>query len=332
MLRLSIALIVALLIAAGLGTVATASDTRLPLVIGEQPVQNTSTATPTATATSTEPSSNTEIEPTPTNTVTATPTNTPTATETSWIVPCALAHLDAATCTTTPTSTSESTSTPTATPTATPTITPTPPPTTAVDVGTGEGIIVLNNHSSLVDSINFLHIIGEVKNNTGASAKFVRVTANLFNAQNQLIDTDYTYARLDILPPGETTCFEIIFLGSPVFAYYTFEVSYSTTEDVPLPIAVFGDSGSYNEVVEDWYEVVGQARNDSNVNAEFVKIVGTLYKDSEQVLDCDFTYTNADVLTPGQVSTWKLLFTNAPKGNVATYRLQAQGREEFVAR
>jgi hypothetical protein len=38
--------------------------------------------------------------------------------------------------------------------------------------------------------------------------------------------------------------------------------------------------------------------------------------------------TAADVLTPGQVSSWKITFLHAPDGAVASVRLQAQASEE----
>jgi hypothetical protein len=95
-----------------------------------------------------------------------------------------------------------------------------------------------------------------------------------------------------------------------------------------LPIAVLNHSGSYNATFDDWYEIIGQARNDSSVNAEFVSVIATLYGADSKVIGCDNTYTNAEVLTPGQTSTWKVTFTHAPPGSVSNYRLQADGREE----
>jgi hypothetical protein len=294
--------------------------------IAVAPTAATEEEQPTPTATSTETSEATATN-TPTSTSTATNTPTPTATETSWIVPCTLAQPDAATCTTTPTSTS----TPTSTPTTTATASPTPSPTTTA--GENGKITVLDNHLSYVSSTGSLHIVGEVQNNTGIRAAFVKVTVNLFNAQHQLVDTDFTYVDLDPLPVGETTCFDILFFAeAPSFSYYTFETSYSETSQASLPIALFGHSGSYHETFEDWYEVVGIARNDSGVNAEFVKIIGTLYQHNGQVLDCDFTFTNSDVLAPNQESSWEISFLHAPAGSVASYRVQAQGREELVAR
>jgi len=292
MFRLSFVIALAFIIVAGYGTLAEQVNTHLPLVSGNETVSSTSLPTliSTQTATST-PTATATFEGSDTETPTSTPTETPTQTTTA-------------------------TSTPT--PSVTPTLTPTPSPTLTRPAS---AITVLDNHRAFVDSIDYLHIVGEVKNDTGEKARFVRITANLFDAQNQLIDTDFGYTSLDILSPGETACFQVLFLGAPAYSYYTFETSFQDTVESSLPIAVFGDSGSYNSVIDDWYEIVGQARNDSNRNAEFVKIIGTLYQSNGQVLDCDYTYTNADILTPQQVSTWKITFSNALNGTVSSYRL-----------
>lgn len=304
-------LVMVFVIAAGYGGLIQQADTRLPLIIGEESTLATSEVTDSPTSIVPLPTATYTSTPTPTATISPEATATPTATET-------------ATVTATPTETGTPTST--STPTLTPTITPTPSPTATKPANE---IIVLANHRAFIDSIDYLHIVGEVENNTGNRARFVKITANLFNEQNQLVDNDYGYTALDILPPGERACFEIFFLGNPSYSYYTFETSYSETTDTSLPIAVFGDSGSYNSSFSDWYEIVGQARNDSSVNAEFVKIIATIYREDGQVLGCDSAYTNADILTPGQVSTWKTITLNIPNGTVGHYRLQAQGREEW---
>jgi len=177
--------------------------------------------------------------PTPTSTPTSTPTwtHTPTATWTTTPTPSQ---------TLTPTWTPTRTPTPTQTPTSTPTLTP---------------VEVLPNYSHYVDSISALWIVGEVQNNTASYLRFVKVTANLFSASGQLLDTDYGYISLDNLPPGHKTCFDILFWDEPTgWSYYEFEVSY-WTDGEPLPsLTAFNHSGSYNPTFG-WYEIVGLVRS-----------------------------------------------------------------------
>ncbi len=98
-----------------------------------------------------------------------TPTPTPTTPPIRMIyLPLCLKKYPPPTATPTPTATSAVTPTPTATPTPTPTLPPT-------------GVCILGNHSHYVDIIGYLHIVGEVKNDTATHLRFVKITANLFN-------------------------------------------------------------------------------------------------------------------------------------------------------
>jgi len=354
--RLAFFLIIALLVAASVGIVH-ADTTYIPTA--RNGIARAGTPTSTVTATSTGQGNGETQTPTSTPTSTGTNTATPTATETSWIVPGDTSTpTQTPTITPTPTATDEQTGAPCSCAADTLNCSDfgTQPEAQAcmnycVNQGQGDihgldgndndglaceslpggagEITVLDNHLAYTNSTESLYIVGEVQNNTDDRARFTKIAVNLFTAQGQLVDTEYTYTPLDYLPVGATTCFKIIFFSeAPSYSYYTFETDYSATSAASLPIALLGHSGSYHATIEDWYEVVGQARNDSDVNAEFVTITGTLYRSNGQVLDCDFTYTNADVLTPDQVSTWEILFLHAPEGLVSSYKVEAQGREE----
>lgn len=53
--------------------------------------------------------------------------------------------------------------------------------------------------------------------------------------------------------------------------------------------------------------VVGVVKNTGDVNLNFVKITGTFYDASNNVVDTDFTYSDLDILTPQQESPFKLM-------------------------
>ena len=250
-----------------------------------------------------------------TETPTSTETNIPTSTSSVIVIG-------------TPTSTGMPTSSPTVTTTpfttSTPIRTPTPtntPTATATNVATG--ITVLNNHFAYVDSVDFLHVVGEARNDTGTKARFVKITVNFFNAQNQLVDTESSYVFLDVLEPGQASCFNVLVLGTPTYSYYQFETEYSATTDTVRPISILNHSGSYHATFDNWYEIIGQARNDGSQNEQYVQIVGTLYGTSGKVIGCGFGFVSADTLTSGQTSSWKITFTHAPADTVSNYRIQA---------
>src|SRR5436190_3420800 len=84
-----------------------------------------------------------------------------------------------------------------------PTVTPIPATPTTEPTPTQQptGVFILGGTSSYVDSIDYLHVIGEVQNNTSKVIQFVKITANFFSGTGQLVGTDFTYTYLDRLPP-----------------------------------------------------------------------------------------------------------------------------------
>ena len=325
--------------------VAGASAVYLPMVVssqsqGETPqptATNTQTPTSQPTATATEQST---IIPTPTpsatptqevtNTATATPTPTatltmqPTATATSTSTPKVTATVTAtrtptATATRTPTATA--TRTPTATATRTPTATATRTPTATATLQPS-GVHVLANYSHYLDSIDYLHVVGEVQNNTNDNLRFVRISAAFYNSNGQLLDTDFTYTFLDTLPAGEKTCFNLQLPKPANWSYYEFaNVEYWDDADPPPNLSISNHSGSYDSTFG-WYEVVGKVTNNEGQRVEYVSPVGTVYNQAGTVLGCTLTYVDSTHLDPGQKSPFDMLFVGRDFKAVKSYRLQ----------
>jgi hypothetical protein len=257
------------------------------------------------------------LVPTATSTPTATPTRTPTASATP-----------TATWTPTPTPTTSATPTVTWTPTqtrtpaasATPTSTPSPTPT-------GAGVYVLPNHSYYVDSSNYLHVVGEVQNNTATDLRFVKIAVDFFNSNNQLVGTNYTYTLFNLgnLPAHTKTCFTVSLSQPAGWAYYQFEPpTYSTGGHAFPNLTVLGPSGSYDPT-HGYYTILGQVRNDSGTRVTYVRPVGTLYNASNTVIGCNLTFVNSTDLDPNQTSAFSLTFYDRNYSDVASYRLQVDG-------
>jgi len=227
----------------------------------------------------------------------------------------------------TPTSTTTQTATPT--PTATPTITHTPtstatPTATPSPTATVISVEVLPNHFSYTSNIGYLHIIGEVRNNTDAYLRFIQITANIFDAEGRLVDTDFTFVRLNSLPPNEKTCFHISMQEPSNWDYYEFEpVTFLTGGDPPPDLTITNDSGSVDSYK--WYKIIGQVHNNQNTRVEYVKVIGTLYNNRGETIGCWYSYVNSTHLDPGQTSSFKITFYGRDYSDVVSYRLQADG-------
>jgi hypothetical protein len=184
---------------------------------------------------------------------------------------------------------------------------------------------ILQNHSYYVDSIDYLHVVGEVLNNTGNNLRFVEIWVNVFNGSGQLLDTDFSYILLDNLPAWDKTCFEVSLSEPSGWAYYQFEAPIYWTDGDPLPnLTILNDSGSYDPTFG-WYQIIGQVRNDHGSRVDFVSPVGTVYNASGKVVGCDYTYVNSTNLDPGQTSSFRMTFFSRNYADVTSYRLQVDG-------
>ena len=189
------------------------------------------------------------------------------------------------------------------------------------------GVTIRPNYSWYIDSIDILHIVGEVMNKTSANLRFVEITANLFNSSGTFLGSDFTYTTLFNLPAWQKTCFDISFYPETPSGWtsFTFEpVSYWTDGDPQPNLTAYNHSGSYNANYG-WYEIIGLVRNDSAVTYDYVQPVATLYNSAGTVVGCDFTYTNTDTLIPGQSSSFEMTFTGRDYGDATNYNLQVGG-------
>ncbi len=52
------------------------------------------------------------------------------------------------------------------------------------------------------------HIVGEVQNNGTQTAKFVQVSATLYDSNNKVIGTDFSFTNPSDIDPGQKASFE----------------------------------------------------------------------------------------------------------------------------
>lgn len=171
-----------------------------------------------------------------------------------------------------------------------------------------------------------MHVAGEVLNETNDYLQFVRLTVNVFGMGGELIETGTSYVVLDSLPPGERACFEILVGTLNSWGSYEFEpVQYDDDGPLPPNLVLLNDSGSYNPSFQ-WYRILGQVRNEQGIRVEYVKPVITVYGAAGAVLGCGSTYVASTHLNASQTSSFETQFFGQRYANVASYRIQVDGR------
>jgi hypothetical protein len=203
------------------------------------------------------------------------------------------------------------------TPTALPSPTSTsPPPSPSVSP------IEILSHKSYIQS-NWYHIIGEVQNNTTYPMNFIKIVATLYDENNNVVGTDYTYTDLDIVLPGGKAPFVIATDQWAGTASYKLQAQGSESEgELPRQDLIVLSSNDY--IQYDWLHVVGEVLNTGDTNAEYVRVVITLYDTQGDVVGVGYTYTELDIIPPGGTSPFDAS-TDFWEG-YDQYSIQVQGR------
>jgi hypothetical protein len=157
-----------------------------------------------------------------------------------------------------------------------------------------------------------LYIVGEVINNTANNVTFVRVTATLCNSDGDIIRADYSYVLIDVLAPGQKAPFRIFFYDYPQeYANYQLSVTYSTTTQPAKSSLPILSSNAWTSGYGTLY-TVGEVQNNTSNNIDFVKVIATYYNVAGIVTNVDYTYTEMDVLGPGQKGPFKIYADDRP--------------------
>ncbi len=77
------------------------------------------------------------------------------------------------------------------------------------DAAPPSGLKILSR-SQYVDDIDFLHIVGEVKNTSSRRLEYVEIVATFYDKRDRVIATDFTYTSPESLRAGQTAPFEFV--------------------------------------------------------------------------------------------------------------------------
>lgn len=188
-------------------------------------------------------------------------------------------------------------------------------------------VAILDNHTSYRTSSGF-YVVGEVQNQTAGTVSLVKVVASFYNKSGGLVATDFTYALMDQLKPGQRAPFKIAILSPPPdIAHYDLQIEWRRG---PLRSMSYVDAFQVSSHAvrgagfADAKYIFGQVRNNSGGPAKFVEVIATLYDAQGKVVQVGYTYTSLDRLGPGEVSPFEILVM--PWRDAARYELQVQGR------
>ena len=190
--------------------------------------------------------------------------------------------------------------------------------------------LALLGSSTYSDSLGFFNIVGEVKNVSYKTLKFVNVTAAISDSSNRLIDRGSRYTSLEELRPQQKSNFHIIFSDQlPIDQSTTYTLTVlpseqTTTPKLPQLQLNFINSKSDSP---DNFLVEGQVINQGNQPANYVKVSTSFYDVNNQLVDVKNEYTQPSSLQPGESAPFEIAVSRPSLPQIASVYFDVQSKE-----
>lgn len=175
------------------------------------------------------------------------------------------------------------------------------------------------------DSAGNHHIVGEIKNTTTRTWRFVEVIVPLVDEDERVIATPTAFLFVEYLRPGESGAFHILTADGAQFdgaVEYAVHVDYSVTEppegvlDARLANITSGSGGAAR--------ITGEVENLGNVTATQVQVSAALYDADNNLIDTTVGFS--DDIAPGGRASFSLI-SGVQSADADSISLNVQSRE-----
>ena len=187
-------------------------------------------------------------------------------------------------------------------------------------------IEVLSHNGYMVSDMTgtYAVVVGEVQNRGRDTLRYVKITATLYDSEDNILATHYTYAQIKVLLPGQKSPFIFIKLSSA--ERYGLEITESTpTTDEPYrDFEILSHTSSIDDDGD--YRVTGEIKNRGAQEATHTEVIATFYDASGEVVGASVIATvEPRDLSAGETASFDLQATpRETASDIATYALQVQ--------
>ena len=185
--------------------------------------------------------------------------------------------------------------------------------------------VELLTSSSYIDSLGWLHVVGEAQNVGNQAVEYVRISATFYDSSNTVVGTAFTYSDLNVILPNRKSPFDILLYEesqSSKVDHYELSVSFSTTVSKQQSLQIL----SYSSYIDSlgWFHIVGEVENTATGGATYVKVIATCYE-SGTVINNGFDYTTD--LDRGQKAPFEILIIDNNPELISSYELTVESSE-----
>ncbi len=188
--------------------------------------------------------------------------------------------------------------------------------------------VTLLSSSGWADLTNVYHITGEVQNTGSGTVALVVVLATFFDANNNMLDSQFTYASLNYLQPNAKSPFSIIEWQSTIVSkidHYKLQVSFSPSSIVSPALQILS-SNLYGDTTG--VHVIGEIQNLGTAKSTGTEVYATFYDANGKVVDIAFSLASPDIIASGGISSFDVPCKDSTQlPLISNYSLTAESKE-----
>lgn len=142
-----------------------------------------------------------------------------------------------------------------------------------------------SNQFSYVDEIRIMHVLGEVRNESDTAMENVLITVSFYDMEGNLIDEFQREPALQVINPGESSPFEILYIDQQtvdMVANFTMFATGQETEPKEKQLRIIS-SNSRLDLLGTYY-INAAARNEGQDTATNAIMIATLYDKDGRVV------------------------------------------------
>jgi len=171
---------------------------------------------------------------------------------------------------------------------------------------TEQGVVFLSD-SAYCDINGYLHVIGEVRNDTTGNVKQIKISVSLLGTGGNITATRANLSYLSLLEPQQHSPFDVIFQEvSDEIPNYQMGLSWQTTDEIPKTRMQIQQTSTH--IDEDgYYWVNGEVQNIGSQSSDLIAIIGTFYDNAGKVIAVASGFPDTVLLAPGDSSSFVLV-------------------------
>lgn len=182
-----------------------------------------------------------------------------------------------------------------------------------------------HNQFSYIDETKFMHVLGEIKNESDTAMRNVLISVSFYDREGNLLDEFSRVPALRVINPGESSPFEILFIDQKavdVVTNFTVSATGQATELKEKQLKIIS-SNSRMDLLGTYY-INGVARNEGQETATNAIMISTLYNKDGRVIAIGNALAEAG---PGNSNI--TAGSEAPFGIAITEKMQTSKAVEY---